>query len=126
MVDTLKSKYASTSGDGGLKMLATFFLGMSSVSQETWVAWMLAQVLMRREETGRTWGAGELRAEVRLRESRPRVHAGKVTWNGPSRPRRACGDGDRGRGGHRGLEMGRESPTGKLRGAGTWPGSQSL
>ena len=84
MVDTLKSKYASTSGDGGLKMLATFFLGMSSVGQETRVAWMLAQALVEREETGRTWGAGELRAEARLRESRPRVYAGKVTWNGPS------------------------------------------
>lgn len=35
MVDTLKSKYASTSGDGGLKMLVTFFFGMSSAEAET-------------------------------------------------------------------------------------------
>jgi hypothetical protein len=38
VVDTLKSKYASTSGEGGLKMLATFFFGMSSVKQKIPVA----------------------------------------------------------------------------------------
>lgn len=52
VVDTLKSKYASRSGDGGLKMLATFFFGMSSVEPETPVMLMLLQALIGRKETG--------------------------------------------------------------------------
>lgn len=31
VVDTLKSKYANVSGDVGLKTLASFFLGISSI-----------------------------------------------------------------------------------------------
>lgn len=31
VVDTLKSKYANISGDVGLKILASFFLGISSI-----------------------------------------------------------------------------------------------
>lgn len=72
VVDTLKSKYASTSGDGGLKMLATFFLGMSSGDQETQVVGMPLQCLQAK-------GSRELRAEVRLH-----VHMGKATWRRPS------------------------------------------
>lgn len=34
VVDTLKSRYASTSGEGGLNTLATFLFGMSSAKWE--------------------------------------------------------------------------------------------
>lgn len=50
VVDTLKSKYASTSGDGGLKMLTTFFFGMSSVEAVTPMLTLL-QALKGRKKT---------------------------------------------------------------------------
>lgn len=46
-------------------MLATFFLGMSSVDQETQVVWMPLQC-SQEGETGLHLGSRELRAEVRL------------------------------------------------------------
>lgn len=45
VVDTLKSRYASTSGEGGLKMLATFFFGMSSVNRRS--QWLMLHSLQR-------------------------------------------------------------------------------
>lgn len=68
VVDTLKSKYASTSGEGGLKMLATFFFGMSSVSR------MVGQVLTS------TAAAASLDLSSRVMACVLRTHADLLTY----------------------------------------------
>lgn len=58
VVDTLKSRYASTSGEGGLKMLATFFFGVSSIEQET-PAVLKSRQALRRYAMTRAGSPGE-------------------------------------------------------------------
>lgn len=111
VVDTLKSRYASTSGEGGLNTRATFFFGMSSAGRRT-----LCQALAGHEARflpGRPSrhlrAAGLQGAAARARGELTSAFRG--TSRGADLPRgMSVWDGDGGQGGARSVHQRRSEP----------------